>query len=133
MLRFVSLLFAAVFGAAFAQPTTAPATPTRIDGAETFVYRDGKPEPMRLFVFKPKAWKADDHRPALMYFFDGAWAHGTPEKSAAWARQAARWGMVGIAPDYRTLERFGTTPLQSVADARASLDLRTAGRTHSTG
>jgi acetyl esterase/lipase len=29
--------------------------------------------------------------------------------------------MVGIAPDYRTKNRFGTSPLESVADARAAL------------
>ena len=39
--------------------------------------------------------------------------------------QTARWattlGMVGIAPDYRTRGRFGTSPLESVADGRAAL------------
>jgi len=29
--------------------------------------------------------------------------------------------MVGIAPDYRTKERFGTSPLESVSDGRAAL------------
>src|SRR5258706_13456548 len=29
--------------------------------------------------------------------------------------------MVGVAPDYRTKGRFGTTPLESVADGRAAL------------
>ena len=33
---------------------------------------------------------------------------------------AAKWGMVGIAPDYRTSERFGTTPVEATADARAA-------------
>jgi acetyl esterase/lipase len=34
---------------------------------------------------------------------------------------AAKWGMVGVAPDYRTAERFGTTPVESTADARAAM------------
>jgi acetyl esterase/lipase len=100
--------------------TAAPmpaATPLTLPGAETFVYRD----PMRLHVFKPKDWKAGDRRPAFVFFFGGGWTRGTPERSAGYARWAATLGMVGIAPDYRTRERFGTTPLESVADGRAAV------------
>jgi acetyl esterase/lipase len=76
---------------------------------------------MRLHVFKPKDWKASDRRPALVFFFGGGWTTGTPERSAGYAKWAATLGMVGIAPDYRTKERFGTTPLESVADGRAAV------------
>jgi len=96
-------------------------TPSRLAGAETCVYRDGKSEPMRLFVFKPKGWKEGDGRPAFVFFFGGGWTRGTPEHSAGYAKWAATLGMVGIAPDYRTRERFGTSPLESVADGRAAL------------
>jgi acetyl esterase/lipase len=96
-------------------------TPATLPGAETFTYRDGQPEPMRLHVFKPKDWKADGRRPALVFFFGGGWTRGTPERSAGYAKWAATLGMVGIAPDYRTKDRFGTTPLESVSDGRAAL------------
>ena len=102
--------------------TNAPATtPVTLPGAETYVYRDGQPEPMRLHVFKPKNWKTEDHRPALVFFFGGGWTRGTPERSAGYAKWATTLGMVGIAPDYRTKERFNTTPLESVADGRAAV------------
>ncbi|HTS19902.1 MAG TPA: alginate lyase family protein [Verrucomicrobiae bacterium] len=102
--------------------TNAPAaTPVTLPGAETYIYRDAKPEPMRLHVFKPKDWKDIDHRPALVFFFGGGWTHGTPESSASYAKWATTLGLVGIAPDYRTRERFGTSPLESVADGRAAL------------
>jgi acetyl esterase len=105
------------------QPSTnAPVvTPVTLPGAATFVYRDGTPEPMRLHVFKPKGWKESDRRPALVFFFGGGWTAGTPERSATYAKWAATLGMVGIAPDYRTKGRFGTSPLESVADGRAAL------------
>jgi acetyl esterase/lipase len=96
-------------------------TPTSLPGAETFVYRDGTPEPMRLHVIKPKGWSAADKRPAFVFFFGGGWTRGTPEKSISWASYAAKLGMVGIAPDYRTKDRFYTSPLESVADGRAAL------------
>jgi acetyl esterase len=101
--------------------TPPPATPATIDGAETFFYREGDVAPMRLHVVKPKNWAATDRRPALIHFFGGGFIRGTPVQSAGWARIAARWGMVGIAPDYRTSERFKTDAIASVADARAAL------------
>jgi acetyl esterase len=99
----------------------AETTPASLPGAETFVYREGTPDPMRLHVVKPKDWKATDKRPALIWFFGGGWTKGSPERSVGWARNAAQLGMVGIAPDYRTKNRFNTSPLESVADGRAAL------------
>jgi acetyl esterase/lipase len=99
--------------------TTEEATPEKIPGGETFDYREGE-NSMKLFVFKPEGWNAGERRSALMYFFGGGWTRGTPEKSAGWARWAAKQGMVGIAPDYRTKNRFGTSPLAAVADGRAA-------------
>ena len=72
-------------------------------------------------MLKPAGWSVRDRRPALVFFFGGGWTHGTPERSAQWAKFAADLGMVGIMPDYRTKERFDTSPLAAVADSRAAL------------
>jgi acetyl esterase len=96
-------------------------TPTSFPDAQTYIYRDLKPEPLRLFVVKPDGWQTGDRRPAMIYFFGGAWTRGDPSKSIGWARMVAKWGMVGIAPDYRTAERFETTPVEATADARAAM------------
>src|SRR5262245_58976896 len=79
----------------------AEATPTALPGAESFLYREG-PAAMRLFVVKPKDWKAGDQRPALVFYFGGGWTTGTPASSIFWAKFAAELGLVGVAPDYRT-------------------------------
>jgi acetyl esterase len=111
-------------------PTAAPAvkaapvskeTPVTLPGAEAFVYRNADGLVMRLFVVKPKNWKATDRRPGLMFFFGGGWTTGTPANSVGWAKIAAQLGMIGIAPDYRTNGRNNTSPLASVADGRAAL------------
>ena len=96
-------------------------TPTNFPDARTYIYRELKPEPLRLFVVTPEGWRANGHRPALVYFFGGTWTRGNSDKSIGWARMAAKWGMVGIAPDYRTADRFGTTPVEATADARAAV------------
>ncbi len=94
-------------------------TPDKLPGAETMSYRDGE-NSMNLFVYKPEGWKAGDKRSAFVFFFGGGWTKGTPLKSAYSAKWAAANGMVGIAPDYRTKNRFGTSPLASVDDGRAA-------------
>jgi len=99
----------------------AVATPATLPGAVTFVYREGRPEPMRLHVFKPSGWTAADRRPALIHFFGGGFLRGTPLQSASQAAFAAKLGLVGIAADYRTHERFGTDASACVADGRAAL------------
>jgi acetyl esterase len=98
-----------------------PPTPAGYPDAQTFVYRELSPVPIRLHVFKPKDWTKSDRRPALVYFFGGGWVKGSTDHSAGWGRWAASLGLVGVVPDYRTKDRFGTTPLEAVADARAAL------------
>lgn len=100
-------------------PPKSVVTPTELPGAETFIYRALEPEPLRLHICKPANWMASDRRPAFLYFFGGGWQRGVP--SVAWPRFAASLGLVGIAADYRTKERFGTSAVSSVADARAAL------------
>jgi len=120
----LGLNFSAIAQSGEADPkkdSAAETTPVSLPGAETFVYREGTPDPMRLHVVKPKDWKASDKRPALIWFFGGGWTKGSPERSISWARNAAKLGMVGIAPDYRTKNRFNTSPLEAVADGRAAL------------
>lgn len=103
---------------AVAQPAKG-VSPRLPDTDGTFRYR-AEPE-MLLHVYKPKDWAPKDRRPAFIFFFGGGWTRGTPDKAAGWAKWAARLGYLGVAPDYRTNERFGTTPLEAVADARAVL------------
>jgi acetyl esterase/lipase len=96
-------------------------TPLTLPGAETFIYHEVQPEPMRLHVFKPKGWSAADKRPAWIHFFGGGFLNGTPLQSAGQGRNAARLGMVGVAVDYRVRNRHGTDASKCVADARAAL------------
>jgi len=121
LIAFVSLLLTALpaLGASPTKPP--PATPASLPGAVTYVYRAGRPEPMRLFVFRPAGWTAHDRRPALLHFFGGGFLHGTPLQSVGQATAAAKLGLVGIAADYRTHERFGTNGAACVADGRAAL------------
>ena len=116
-----------VFPQTPARPAAAPAarppetTPLTLPGAEPHVFHTTPQGEVRLHVFKPAGWRAADRRPAFVWFFGGGWTRGTPANAAGWAQAAAKWGMVVIAPDYRTHDRHGTPPQAAVADARAAL------------
>jgi len=102
-------------------PTPPEVTPLALPGSEPFVYRQTGTNELRLHVVKPVGWKASDKNPCLVMFFGGGWASGTPEKSVGWAKWAAKLGVVGVAPDYRTRKRLGGTPEDCISDARAAV------------
>ena len=96
-------------------------TPLALPGAEPFVFKKVGDEELRLHVVKPKDWKATDKRACLVTFFGGGWTSGTPARSITYAKWAAKNGLVGVAPDYRTRNRFNTQPEDCVADGRAAV------------
>ena len=116
--RCFSILFAAFLPSVLTAAETAPLS---IPGSEAVVFRKIAGVELRLHVVKPKSWNKNDSRPCMVAFFGGGWSSGTPERSIGWARWAASHGMVGVAPDYRTRERYNSTPEDSVADARAAV------------
>jgi acetyl esterase/lipase len=92
-----------------------------LPGAESSVFKKVGDVELRLHVVKPKDWKASDRRPCLVTFFGGGWTSGTPVKSITYAKWAAKYGLVGVAPDYRTRKRFDAKPEDCVADGRAAV------------
>lgn len=99
----------------------ADVTPLKLPGSEPFVFRRVGTNELRLHVVKPSGWSKADRRPGYVAFFGGGWSSGSPERSVSWAKWAAEFGLVGIAPDYRTRDRWGGTPEDCVADARAAV------------
>lgn len=102
-------------------PATPEETPLSLPGSEPFVYRQIGRTELRLHVVKPAGWAKGQGRPCLVSFFGGGWNTGTPRTSVKWAEWAASHGLVGIAPDYRTRNRWGGSPEDCVSDGRAAL------------
>jgi acetyl esterase len=96
-------------------------TPLTLPGAESSVFKKAGDVELRLHVVKPKDWKSSDKRACWVTFFGGGWSSGTPAKSITYAKWAAKYGLVGIAPDYRTRKRFDAKPEDCVADGRAAV------------
>lgn len=96
-------------------------TPLSLPGSEPFVFRKVNGIELRLHVVKPAGWQKQDRRACYVSFFGGGWVSGSPERSVTSAKWAAAQGLVGIAPDYRTRDRFNGTPEDCVADGRAAV------------
>lgn len=97
-------------------------TPTTDSKCASYIYRNQAPVPLRLFVCNPTSWRATDRRSALMHWFGGGFLTGNITASVGEAQYWARtYGMVGIAPDYRVNDRFGTYAYVSADDGRAAL------------
>lgn len=95
---------------------------TSISGHDSHVFRTlENGATLKLFVAKPEGWKISDQRPCFVMFFGGGWKSGDPKTVVYWSRWAAKEGLIGIIPDYRTEKRHGTSPNESVSDGRAAV------------
>lgn len=98
------------------------ATPTAATDCTAHVFRQQQPVPLRVFVCRPAGWRSTDRRSALIHWFGGGFVFGNTDNAVGEARYWANThGMVGIAPDYRVNERFGTFAYVSADDGRAAL------------
>lgn len=69
----------------------------------------------------PDGWKAEDKRPAIVFFFGGGWTGGTPTQFENQARYLASRGMVAMCADYRVKSRQNVQPVSCVADAKSAM------------
>lgn len=75
---------------------------------------------LQLHVFDPPA-EATSPKPAIIFFFGGGWVGGSPAQFYKQAAYFASRGMVAISAEYRVKSRHGTTPFESVADAKSAI------------
>lgn len=92
--------------------------PDTLPGARSFTYRKARRRDLRLHVFAPAGEALP--RPALLFFFGGAWRTGDITAFRDQARAFAARGYVAVLADYRVKCRDGSTPLDSLRDAQAA-------------
>ncbi len=89
---------------------------------ESHVYKKVGNRELRLYVTRPEGWKADDRRPALVFFHGGGWVGGAPGQFTQHAAYFASRGMVAVQVEYRLLDRGGNDPpTVCVHDARSAM------------
>lgn len=100
--------------------TAAQAYPPVIEGARTEIYKTVGDTPLCLYIFEP-AGPAQKNRPAIVFFFGGGWANGSPTQFEPHCRALAARGMVAITADYRVFSRQKATAADCVADGKSAL------------
>jgi len=96
---------------------------TAIHAAETRteVYKTIGGTKLEMVIQLPDGWKAEDQRPAIVFFFGGGWTNGTVGQFENQARYLASRGMVAMCADYRVKSRQEVKPVSCVADAKSAV------------
>lgn len=95
--------------------------PPSMEGARVETYKEVNGVALRLWIFSPAEPAAAGKRPAIVFFFGGGWAGGSPSQFEPQCRHLAARGMVAITADYRVASRQQVKPTACVADAKSCL------------
>ena len=96
------------------------AYPPTFEGARVEIYKEIGDAKLKVWIFEPAEKAADaKRRPAIVFFFGGGWASGSPSQFERQCRHFASRGMVAITADYRVSSRQGVEPAECVADAKS--------------
>ena len=93
----------------------------RFDGAVEEVYKRVGGHELKLWCFSPEGASTERSLPAAVFFFGGGWKQGDPAQFEPHARYLATRGMIAVLADYRVEKRHGTTPFESVEDAKSAV------------
>ena len=74
---------------------------------------------LKMDIHYPKDFKEGDQLPVIIFFFGGGWKGGTIEQFRPQAKYFASRGIIAALADYRVSSRHGTTPFESVKDAKS--------------
>ncbi len=89
---------------------------------ETLLFKKTEQGDLKLLMFYPPAYKKAGKVPAIVLFFGGGWVTGdNAVQMTAQAKYFASRGLVGICPMYRVVKTHGTSPKESLQDAKSSM------------
>lgn len=87
--------------------------------ADTVLSYSGLPTG-KLYVYYPKV-RPVQNGAALVLFFGGGWSTGSPKQFELQAEYLVKYGITIILADYRTKTNAGTTPKESLMDAKSAM------------
>lgn len=95
--------------------------PPQLDGARVEVYKTVGDVKLNAYIYEPEGHKQSDARPAIVFFFGGGWANGSPAQFEQQCKYLAGRGMVAITADYRVASRHGVKAVSCVADGKSAI------------
>ncbi len=121
VLLMLLLFFATTVVASSGAPPDQPQSSPPAIRSEARLYRTAPEGDLFLHIYYPPDWKADDSRPAIVFFFGGGWKTGSYRSFVPQAEYFASRGLVAMSADYRIKDKHHTTPDKSVEDAKSAI------------
>ena len=118
---FLALVSLYLSTASAAQTVAVPPQTLTIEGAVAHLYKSIGGTELRLHVFSPPNHSAAAPKPAILFFFGGAWTNGNVGQFVPQSKHLAQRGMVAIVVDYRVFARHMTSPFEALADAKSAI------------
>ncbi len=85
---------------------------------EELIYKKTEQGDLCIRIYRPK--DSGEGRPAILFFFGGAWKRGNLDQFKTHSEHLARHGMVAASAEYRVSDRHETTPIECVKDGRSA-------------
>ncbi|MBL4886501.1 MAG: alpha/beta hydrolase fold domain-containing protein [Planctomycetaceae bacterium] len=95
--------------------------PLPMQGSVREVYKQVGDVELSLYIYHPATHPADELKPAIVFFFGGGWAGGTPKQFIPHCEYLASRGMVAVTADYRVKNKHGVWPQSCIADAKSAI------------
>lgn len=95
--------------------------PPKMEGAEVEIYKTVDGHELNMYIFQPENYADSDQRPAIVFFFGGGWAGGSPQQFEQHCLYFASRGMVAMTADYRVGNRQKTKAKECVMDGKSAV------------
>src|SRR5437868_819606 len=92
-----------------------------LDNKAVSTYKTTPQGDLRVNLYFPPGWKKADRRPAIIFFFGGSCATGTPAQFASTAQYFATRGLVAVSAEYRIENIHHTPPRACAEDAKSAI------------
>jgi len=92
-----------------------------IKADKQIVYKTVGKAKLKLHIFYPPNHKDSNKSPVIIFFFGGGWSCGTAKQFYNQAQYLASRGMVAISAEYRTSNKYKTSPKECVKDGKSAI------------
>lgn len=94
---------------------------TGLQSENSVIYKRVDTVSLKLEIVYPPFMLANQRYPAIIFFYGGGWITRNINQFKVYANHFAKLGMVCFIADYRTESNHGTTPFESVKDAKSAI------------
>ena len=89
--------------------------------SEKVLYKSTEQGDLNLYFYRPLNFDSSKTYNCIIFFHGGAWNNGNYKQFERQAMYFASRGMIAISAEYRIKSKHGTTPFESIEDAKSAI------------